>query len=105
MTPEPAMPDIKIIYNAGYVRPLGICQSGEGFKGWLMYQHHDGQWVSLVRPETILAAIPSDLATARESALIDALIYARRFLNGEDHDVVYLDSVITEAQVRAGRKA
>jgi hypothetical protein len=38
---------VKLIYQGGYIANLGIVEEG-GFKGWLVYRHPDGQWVTLV---------------------------------------------------------
>lgn len=40
------MLNVKVIYNGGYIPTLGIVQDGQ-FKNWLVYKHHDGQWVTL----------------------------------------------------------
>lgn len=43
---------VKIIYQGGYVSDLGIMEEGP-FKGWLVYRHPNGEWVTLVKLDTI----------------------------------------------------
>jgi hypothetical protein len=39
-------PEVKIIYQGGYIPDIGISLLGS-FRGWLVYLHPDGQWVTL----------------------------------------------------------
>lgn len=45
---------VREIYQGGYIADLGIIEEGQ-FKGWLVFKHPDGQWVTLAKlptPET-----------------------------------------------------
>ena len=37
---------VRIIYSGGYVPDLGIVTGR--YRGWLVYRHPNGQWVTLV---------------------------------------------------------
>lgn len=53
MTNEELKPKVTVIYEGAYTKgKLGICQESS-FNGWLMWQHQDGQWVSLCPPDRL----------------------------------------------------
>ena len=44
--PGDGQPKVTVIYDGGYTDTLGIVAEGD-LKGWLVYRHVDGQWVTL----------------------------------------------------------
>ncbi len=40
-------PAVKVIYSGGYIPDLGVITETKSYKGWLVYRHPDGQWVTL----------------------------------------------------------
>lgn len=53
-------PKVKLIYQGRYVRDLGIVEEGY-WKGWLVYRHPDGQWVTLADLKGEIDASASEL--------------------------------------------
>ena len=48
---------IKVIYAGGYIPDLAICLEDGAQRGWLVYRHPDGQWVTLVDLKEHLEAL------------------------------------------------
>lgn len=72
----------------------------ENVGGWVDSSGKDSKIICAIgsvsmQPEEIQEANAHLIAAAPE--LLEALQYARRFMNKQDHDVDYIDEVITKA--------
>ena len=62
---------MKVIYDGGYIPDLAICEEGD-FKGWLMFKHPDGQWVSAADLKPAAALMIGVMIKAYDEAPADA---------------------------------
>ena len=81
-------PMVQVIYEGGYIPDLGISLLG-GDRGWLVYRHPDGQWVTLVDLKKCVRVI-IDTAIVQHHVADAFWKYWKE--NGETHKHGYYES-------------
>ncbi len=81
-------PEVQVIYRGGYVPDLGVSLL-DSYRGWLVYRHPDGQWVTLADLKKQIRAI-ADTAIVQHHVADAFWKYWRE--NGETHKHGYYES-------------